>query len=103
MSALVDVLESAPPADIVDQHPTEVGSARAYIGDQLFEPFAPIDLQPAETLISVSPDDVEVVARGIGVYRSRLIFDRVSLVNGGHPHILGGALSEFSPELRQLC
>jgi len=35
MSALVHVLETAPPADIVYQHSAEVGTARAHIGDEL--------------------------------------------------------------------
>src|SRR4030088_2416502 len=91
MSGLGNVLESSPPADVVYKYPAEVGTAGGYIGDELLEPFAFVDLQTAEPVISVGPDDVEVVARGIGSNRSRLVFDRVPLVNGRHPHVLGCA------------
>jgi hypothetical protein len=65
--------------------------------------FALVDLQAAEPFISVGSNDVEVVARGIGGNRSRLIFHRVPLVDGRHPHVLGGALGKLAPEFRQLC
>src|SRR6266404_4074401 len=103
MGALVHVLEAAPPADVVDQYPAEIGAARAYIGDKLLEPVALVDLQTAESVVSVGPNDVEIIVRGIGGNRGRLIFDRIPLVRGRHPHVLGGALGELAPKFRQLC
>ena len=56
-----------------------------------------------EPVISVGPNDTEAVASGIGRNRSRLIFDRIPLVNCRHPHVLGGSLGDIASEFRQLC
>src|SRR5258708_24157052 len=97
MGGLVNVLESAPPADIVYQHPAKVGPAGGYVGNELLEPLAFVDLQTAEPVISVGPDDIEVIACGIGTNGGRLVFDRVPLVNSRHAHILGCAPLTFTP------
>jgi hypothetical protein len=89
--------------DIVYQHPAEVGAARAYIGDELLEPFALIGLQPAEPVISVGPDDVEAISSGIGRNCCRLVLDRLPLVNVRHSHVLCGAVGEVAPDGWQLC
>src|SRR5690606_22983440 len=47
VSALVGVLEPAPPADIIDQHQCEIGRAGLNILDQLPERIAALDLEPA--------------------------------------------------------
>jgi hypothetical protein len=79
ISSLLDVLEAAPPADIVDQDAIKVCPPQLNVNDQLFQCILPNHSKPASAAICVGPHDAYIAPSGIGRNGGRLIFNRVFL------------------------
>src|SRR5882724_3387302 len=54
---LIDVLEAAPAADVVDEDAAKVGGAGTDVRDELLETFALLDPQATDAFIPIGPHD----------------------------------------------
>ena len=95
MRRLVGILETTPAAHVVDQDQFEVGVFGKHIRDQVLQPLAAADVEPALSLICISPDDLDIVVLGVIADPVRLVLRRVLLMLGRHAHILGGTSASF--------
>jgi hypothetical protein len=78
--ALLDVLESSPATDVVNQDVIKVRPAAADVVNQLDQTFATMNAKAAAALVSVSANDDQTVLHGIDGDGRRLVLGRVSLM-----------------------
>lgn len=90
IGALIGVLESAPAADVIDQNDLEVRAACLDVLDQLLQRPPPIDAQAALALVGIGANDFDVAPSRVLADLVGLVFRRILLVLGRHPHVLGG-------------
>ena len=62
-----------------------------HVVDQLLEAATAPDVQAALSFIGIGADDLHAMGVGVLLDRLGLVFGRVSLVVGGHAHVLRGA------------
>jgi hypothetical protein len=82
VGALIGILEPPPSAHVVGQDQREVGLATQDIGQQAFQTFTPVELQPADACVDIGPDDVDPMGVRVTRIRLALVIDRVGLMLG---------------------
>ena len=86
VGAFVDVLETAPAADVVDQDDIEIGLALLHVGHQFLQVLAAVDPQPAATLVDIGLDDLDLSLGGVIGDRCGLVLNRVLLLERGRTY-----------------
>src|SRR5688572_16501426 len=86
--AFVSVLETPPTAYVINQNGFEVRIAGFDIADQLLQPFAVLEVEPALTFVRISPDDRHFVLIGVLPDGVALVLSGVALMIRGHTHVL---------------
>src|SRR5262245_7734906 len=88
MRALINVLKAAPATYVIDKQAAKFGTAGLHVFDELPQTHPVLDPEAAYAVIAIGVDDGEPVRLCIRGNRGGLIFDRVSLVLGGHADVL---------------
>src|SRR5208283_427532 len=89
ISRLVVVLETSPPANVEYQYCLEVSSAVQRVVNQALQARTVLNVQSAPSGIGVGSHDFVAVVLGVLRNCCLLIQNRVLLVFGGHPDVLG--------------
>jgi hypothetical protein len=86
--AFIGILETAPPADVVDENAVEVGAAEQHVAKEVLKGLAVVNPQSAATLVGVGADDSQVMSGSVVSDCVLLILCRVFLMVRGHAHVL---------------
>lgn len=87
---LVGILETTPAADVVNENDREIGLSALHVIEQPLEGVAAIETQSALPLVGVGADDFHVAPCRILADGVPLVFRRILLMLGRHPHVLRG-------------
>src|SRR5207245_7827514 len=86
VGAFIDVLKSAPAADVVNQNATEIARTALHIRNKRLQSVTPANAEPAKPLVGIDADDCQVPALSIGRDHLGLVSRRVLLMIRSEEH-----------------
>ena len=88
----IRVLETPPPANVINENGLEIDVAAVDVREKLLQGIAPANLKATFAFIGIGADNLESPPLGICAYCCRLIVSRILLMIGGHTDIFSGPL-----------